>query len=123
MTLIRRVALGIAFGVCLGAVSAEAGQELTVTHYGSLLYGLPIAIADAEGWFAEEGATVDGVLTAPGGGTAVMSRSPMSTRPERGASNPATRLSRVDLPEPLGPSTAVIDEAPTAKSNSMSASP
>ena len=38
----------------------------------------------------------------------VTSTSPISTRPDRGVSKPATRLSSVDLPEPLGPMIAVI---------------
>ena len=43
------------------------------------------------------------------GGSAVTSAPPIRTRPDRGVSKPATRLSSVDLPEPLGPMTAVID--------------
>ena len=42
------------------------------------------------------------------GGAAPTSAPPISTRPDCGVSKPATRLSSVDLPEPLGPMMAVI---------------
>jgi hypothetical protein len=40
-------------------------------------------------------------------GSAVASAPAMTTRPLSGASSPAITRSRVDLPEPLGPSSAV----------------
>ena len=55
------------------------------------------------------------------GASAVTSRPPMRMRPEAGASKPATRLSSVDLPEPLGPMTAVIAPALAKQSNAIAA--
>ena len=57
------------------------------------------------------------------GGKAVTSTPPIRMRPDRGVSKPATRLSRVDFPDPLGPMIAVIDEAAISASNSIAALP
>ena len=43
------------------------------------------------------------------GGTAVTSSPLMTTDPESGVSSPAMTRSSVDLPEPLGPSSAVSE--------------
>lgn len=62
-----------AAGLCaaLLAAPAAAQQQLTVTHYGVALYGVPFAVAMEEGFFAEEGVEIEGVLTGQGGGTTV----------------------------------------------------
>jgi NitT/TauT family transport system substrate-binding protein len=59
---------------CAGLVSlstAARAEDIVVTHYGSLLYGLPYAIALEKGWFKEAGVDVTGILTSKGGGTSV----------------------------------------------------
>jgi NitT/TauT family transport system substrate-binding protein len=64
----RAFALG-----CMGLAAATAAraEEIVVTHYGSLLYGVPYAIAMEKGYFKEAGADITGILTSKGGGTSV----------------------------------------------------
>jgi NitT/TauT family transport system substrate-binding protein len=58
---------------CAGVLSLSSAraEDIVVTHYGSLLYGLPYAIAMEKGWFKEAGVDVKGILTSKGGGTSV----------------------------------------------------
>lgn len=57
------------------AVQAPAARaqavQISVTHWGSQLYGLPYAVAMEKGFFKEAGIEVSGVLTSKGGGTTV----------------------------------------------------
>ena len=55
------------------------------------------------------------------GGTRVTSRPLMVMVPVSGSSRPAMARSSVDLPDPLGPSSAVSDPTGTSKSTSSSA--
>jgi NitT/TauT family transport system substrate-binding protein len=57
----------------LGALSIATAraEDIVVTHYGSLLYGVPYAIAMEKGYFKEAGVDVTGILTSKGGGTSV----------------------------------------------------
>jgi len=52
-----------------GAVHAE--EDITVTHWGVLMYGAPYAIAMEQGYFAEAGVEIEDILTSSGGGTTV----------------------------------------------------
>jgi NitT/TauT family transport system substrate-binding protein len=45
--------------------------EIVSSHYGALMYGLPLTVAMDRGYFAEEGVDIEGVLSASGGGSAV----------------------------------------------------
>lgn len=65
---VRACALAVAG---LVSVSAARAEDIVVTHYGSLLYGVPYAIAMEKGWFKEAGVDVTGILTSKGGGTSV----------------------------------------------------
>ena len=65
---VRACALGCA---ALMSLSAARAEDIVVTHYGSLLYGVPYAIAMEKGWFKEAGVDVTGILTSKGGGTSV----------------------------------------------------
>lgn len=65
---VRACALG---GATLMSLSAARAEDIVVTHYGSLLYGVPYAIAMEKGWFKEAGVDVTGILTSKGGGTSV----------------------------------------------------
>lgn len=58
---------------CAGLMSLSTARadDIVVTHYGSLLYGVPYAIAMEKGWFKEAGVDVNGILTSKGGGTSV----------------------------------------------------
>jgi len=53
------------------SLSAARAEEIVVTHYGSLLYGVPYAIAMEKGYFKEAGVDITGILTSKGGGTSV----------------------------------------------------
>ncbi|MFO1082036.1 MAG: ABC transporter substrate-binding protein [Reyranellaceae bacterium] len=65
----RRVLAGIALG--LAALPAARAEDIVVTHYASLLYGVPYAIALEKGWFKAGGLDITGILTSKGGGTSV----------------------------------------------------
>ena len=53
------------------ALPARAGESIPITHYGAGLYGMPFAIAMAKGYFKANGVEIDGIISSPGGGTAV----------------------------------------------------
>ena len=53
------------------AAPVRAGESLPITHYGSGLYGMPFAVALGKGYFKEAGLDIDGIITSPGGGSAV----------------------------------------------------
>ena len=63
------------WGAVLAAVLATAGaaraDTITVTHWGGQFYGAPYAVAMEKGFFKAHGVDITGILTAPGGGTAV----------------------------------------------------
>jgi NitT/TauT family transport system substrate-binding protein len=59
------------FFAAVGAMLPAHANQVTVTHYGTLMYGLPMAVALERGFFREEGVNLQSILTAPGGGTAV----------------------------------------------------
>jgi NitT/TauT family transport system substrate-binding protein len=63
-------ALALAF-IGLGAATTARTEDLVVTHYASLLYGTPYAVALDKGYFKEAGVDVTGILTSKGGGTSV----------------------------------------------------
>ena len=50
---------------------AAHAEDIVVTHYASLLYGTPYAVALEKGYFKEAGVDVSGILTSKGGGTSV----------------------------------------------------
>jgi NitT/TauT family transport system substrate-binding protein len=55
----------------LAATSALA-VDLTVTHFGTGMYGVPFAIAREKGWFkSDAGLDVSGFITSAGGGTTI----------------------------------------------------
>src|SRR3954468_15357615 len=52
----------------LAAVPATA-DEISVTHWGALMYGTPYAVAMEKGLFKQAGVDISGILTSQGGGT------------------------------------------------------
>ncbi len=58
-------------GLGFAAMATARAEDIVVTHYGSLLYGLPYAIAMEKGYFKEAGVDITGILTSKGGGTSV----------------------------------------------------
>ena len=63
----------LCLALCLAAASAAGlrAETITVTHWGGEFYGAPYAVAMDKGYFRAHGIDVTGILTAPGGGTAV----------------------------------------------------
>jgi NitT/TauT family transport system substrate-binding protein len=69
---IRQIVFGAAaFAAVLGISATPRAEEITITQWGVGFYGVPIAVGMDKGYFKEAGVDVTGVLTAPGGGTAV----------------------------------------------------
>lgn len=54
----------------LASIPAKA-EEITVTHWGALMYGTPYAVALKKGFFKQAGVDITGILTSKGGGTTV----------------------------------------------------
>lgn len=63
-----RNALAMLAAMVLTAAHAE---QISVTHWGVQLYGLPFAVAMEKGFFRQAGIDIDGILTSKGGGTTV----------------------------------------------------
>jgi NitT/TauT family transport system substrate-binding protein len=55
----------------LFTVPAARSEEISVTHWGALMYGVPYAVAMEKGLFKQAGANITGILTSKGGGTTV----------------------------------------------------
>lgn len=68
LAVIRAFALAC---IGLASLSTARAEDIVVTHYGSLLYGVPYAIAQEKGYFKEAGVDITGILTSKGGGTSV----------------------------------------------------
>ena len=66
--LTRALVAGAAISLASIPVQAE---EITVTHWGALMYGTPYAVAIKKGFFKEAGIDITGILTSKGGGTTV----------------------------------------------------
>ena len=64
-------AIWAALALSLGLAGAARAEEIVVTHYASLLYGTPYAVALDKGFFKQAGVDVTGILTSKGGGTSV----------------------------------------------------
>ncbi len=70
MTSIRTL-LAAAFALACGFAGSARAEEIVVTHYASLLYGTPYAVALDKGYFKQSGVDVSSILTSKGGGTSV----------------------------------------------------
>jgi NitT/TauT family transport system substrate-binding protein len=61
----------VAFALALIVAVAARAEQISVTHWGVLMYGTPYAVAMEKGFFKEAGINIDGILTSKGGGTTV----------------------------------------------------
>lgn len=52
-----------------GLAERSRAAEVTVTHWGVLMYGAPYAVALEKGYYRDAGLDITGVLTSKGGGT------------------------------------------------------
>ena len=66
----RAIAIGIG-ALAFLAAGATRAAEITVTHYGTSMYGVPYAVAKANDLFKAAGMPTPGFLTSEGGGTSV----------------------------------------------------
>jgi NitT/TauT family transport system substrate-binding protein len=66
-----KAAIAAAFAVASMLCGTARAEDIVVTHYASLLYGTPYAIALEKGYFKDAGVDVTGILTSKGGGTSV----------------------------------------------------
>jgi NitT/TauT family transport system substrate-binding protein len=62
------VLFSFSLGLCATTALAE---EISVTQWGSSLYGLPYAVAMDKGFFKKAGVDITGILSSGGGGTTV----------------------------------------------------
>jgi NitT/TauT family transport system substrate-binding protein len=63
------IILAFIFTLIMLPPAVKAGEQVTVTHWGVLMYGAPYAVAIDKGFYKDEGLDIDGVLTSKGGGT------------------------------------------------------
>jgi NitT/TauT family transport system substrate-binding protein len=63
--------LGLATGIVLAHAAPARAETITVTHWGGQFYGVPYAVGMDKGMFKAHGLDITGILTAPGGGTAI----------------------------------------------------
>ena len=70
---LRAQAIAAGAAIALAAIPAipAKADEITVTHWGALMYGTPYAVAIKKGFFKEAGIDITGILTSQGGGTTV----------------------------------------------------
>ena len=68
---VLKAKLWAAFAVVSMLCGTARAEDIVVTHYASLLYGTPYAIALERGYFKDVGVDVTGILTSKGGGTSV----------------------------------------------------
>ncbi|WP_417277454.1 ABC transporter substrate-binding protein [Castellaniella sp.] len=61
----------LAGGVLVAAGTLAHAETLTVTHWGSGMYGAPFAVALEKGYFKDAGLDITGFITSKGGGTTV----------------------------------------------------
>ncbi len=72
MTVVGRLrGLAITAVCALAAVLPARAEQISVTHWGVLMYGVPFAAAMDKGRFKQAGIDIDGILTSKGGGTTV----------------------------------------------------
>ncbi len=61
-----------AFAASVFAAGSAAAIDLTVTHFGTGMYGVPFAVARDKGWFkSDANLDVAGFITSAGGGTTI----------------------------------------------------
>ena len=70
VSIVYNVAAIVALALSLLAgMRPAAAEQISVTHWGVLMYGAPYAVAIEKGFYKEAGLDIDGVLTSKGGGT------------------------------------------------------
>lgn len=68
---IRACLVGAAALLGTALATPAKADQISVTHWGVLMYGAPYAVALEKGFFKEAGVEITGILTSKGGGTTV----------------------------------------------------
>lgn len=63
--------LTVALATPIAIPGTARAEEISVTQWGTSLYGLPYAVALEQGYFKKAGVDITGILTSGGGGTTV----------------------------------------------------
>ena len=63
--------LRIFFVLLVGFSGSVMAEQISVTHWGVLLYGAPYAVAMERGFFRQAGIDISGIFSSKGGGTTV----------------------------------------------------
>jgi len=66
-----RLAKGLAIAAAIGWTQASAAEEIVVSNYGVNANGMPFAVAQAKGFFKQQGVDITGILSSDGGGTTI----------------------------------------------------
>lgn len=66
---LRASCLALLLALALGFTGKAGAEEVTVTHWGVLMYGAHYAVAIEKGYYEDAGLDITGVLTSKGGGT------------------------------------------------------
>jgi NitT/TauT family transport system substrate-binding protein len=100
-SLARRAIMAACLAILALAAGAgrAAAENITVTHWGGQFYGAPYAVAMDKGFFKQHGVDVTGILTAPGGGTAV--RNTLASGIPFGEVSLAAAVQAINAGEPL----------------------
>jgi NitT/TauT family transport system substrate-binding protein len=67
--MLNRFIARLALVACLAFAVPAKAEEISVTHWGVLMYGAPYAVAMEKGLFKQAGIDITGILTSKGGGT------------------------------------------------------
>jgi len=68
---LSRIFAKFALPLTIFGASAASAEQISVTHWGVLMYGAPYAVAIEKGLFKQAGIDITGILTSKGGGTTV----------------------------------------------------
>jgi NitT/TauT family transport system substrate-binding protein len=71
MRAITSLSVSLLFTGAAASLSVAHADEISVTQWGSSLYGLPYAVAMHDGLFKKAGVDITGILSSGGGGTTV----------------------------------------------------
>lgn len=67
--MLNRLIARLAAVACIAFAVPAKAEEISVTHWGALMYGAPYAVAMEKGLFKQAGIDITGILTSKGGGT------------------------------------------------------
>lgn len=69
MKRMKTLLAGAAVLIGIASATPAKAEEISVTHWGALMYGAPYAVAMEKGFFKKAGIDITGILSSKGGGT------------------------------------------------------